>query len=219
MGRSGGQTAQDVAGAVCDILMEHPHDAPMALLYLTTPADDEERQESLQVAAATHLEEMREAGVPDVLPFPENAQDLHLLHRVSPFPAPVWLEPITQVAALPLLHSDGATVLGLLVVGLNPRKKFDGPYRMFLQVLRRQVASALMSAHAFALERAHVEQARQQAELLARQNAQLEARARALQGFSDLTHDLNVNTPPQALAQRALEGLMTRLPEGYAAYI
>ncbi|WP_168733434.1 ATP-binding protein [Deinococcus sp. Arct2-2] len=214
----GTQTAQEVAGAICDTLTENPHDAPMALLYLPGPAENAHHPEGLHLAAATRLEEVLAAGAPERLPHPENSTDLQLLSGVPPFPAPTWPEPVTQVAALPLLHNDGSTLLGLLVVGLNPRKKFDEAYQAFLQLLRGQAASALMSAYAFALERAHVEQARQQAELLARQNAQLEARARALQGFSDLTRDLNVNAPPHALAQRALAGLMTLLPEGYASY-
>ncbi len=57
------------------------------------------------------------------------------------------------------------------------------------------------------------------AELLRRQNAQLEAQARSLQGFNDLTRQLSVTADPHALVQRALDGMLSLLPDGYAVYM
>lgn len=40
-------------------------------------------------------------------------------------------------------RSTGDNVLGFLILGINPRKRYDDDYRLFIQLLSRQLASAM----------------------------------------------------------------------------
>ncbi|GBF06737.1 PAS domain S-box [Deinococcus aerius] len=76
----------------------------------------------------------------------------------------------------------------------------------------RAVVLAVGRSLGLSLERADV------ATRLAAQNAELEARARALEGFAELTRDLSLRADPHALVRRAQEVVLSLLPPGYALY-
>jgi hypothetical protein len=41
------------------------------------------------------------------------------------------------------IQSTGDTVLGFLILGLNPRKRFDDDYRIFIELISRQLATSM----------------------------------------------------------------------------
>jgi hypothetical protein len=45
------------------------------------------------------------------------------------------------------IRSTGDNVLGFLVLGLNPRKKYDDDYKVFIELLSRQLATSLAVGH------------------------------------------------------------------------
>ncbi|KAH7327165.1 hypothetical protein BKA65DRAFT_528165 [Rhexocercosporidium sp. MPI-PUGE-AT-0058] len=47
------------------------------------------------------------------------------------------------------IHSTADNLLGFLILGLNPRKRFDADYRVFIELLTRQLATSLASAVLF----------------------------------------------------------------------
>jgi len=47
------------------------------------------------------------------------------------------------------IRSTADSLLGFLVLGLNPRKRFDADYRVFIELLTRQLATSLASAVLF----------------------------------------------------------------------
>lgn len=186
-----------VAAAFVQSVEENPHDLPFALLYVPSA------EGSLELSASAGLDEgqlrllnsspqgWRRLGEAEVVPGPALT--------VQP-----WPEPVTRMALLPLTHPDEGAPLGLLVVGLNPRKHPDDPYRDFLGLLSSQVASALRGARLSGL--------------LQEQNAELEARTKMLEAFGELTRDLSVQSDPLRLIHRVQGAVLGLLPDGFSQY-
>jgi two-component sensor histidine kinase len=60
-----------------------------------------------------------------------------------PLPGGVWPEPTTQLVALPMtVRGDDTDLLGVLVVGVNPRLRLDEPYMDFLKLVAAQLAAS-----------------------------------------------------------------------------
>ncbi|KAJ3013857.1 hypothetical protein HKX48_005485 [Thoreauomyces humboldtii] len=55
-------------------------------------------------------------------------------------------------------QSEKDPVLGVMVMGLNPRKRLDGPYREFCELIRMQLASGIQQARAYEQEKQRAEQ-------------------------------------------------------------
>ena len=54
-----------------------------------------------------------------------------------------------DVVVCPIHPTTGETVLGFLVVGINPRRPYDDDYNLFIQLLSRQLATSLASVVLF----------------------------------------------------------------------
>ncbi|GGR39115.1 ATP-binding protein [Deinococcus ruber] len=194
----GAQDADQIAQVALATLAQNSHDVPFALLYLSGETG------TLTLKATM--------GLTDTLldqPWPVQdvfqTQTAQWTQDLGPISAGPWPEAVTEVAALPLVPADGhAPALGVLVVGVNARKRLDGPYRDFLALLAQQLSSAL--------ERS--DQARQ----LEEHRAELEARTKALESFATLTRDLGLHEDPSVLVQRAQQVMLSLLPEGYTLY-
>ena len=193
----GATEASQVVAAVMQSTQDHPHDLPFAMLYL--PSADGglalSASAGLNEAQTTLLNTPPEAWTPlgeaQVVPSP-------------PLTVRPWPEPVTRMVRLPLANPNEVSPLGLLVIGLNPRKHLDDPYRDFLQLLSGQVASALHSARL--------------TETLQVQNAELEARTKMLEAFSDLTQDLSVLSDPLGLVRQTQEVVLKLLADGFSQY-
>ena len=80
-------------------------------------------------------------------------------------------EPSNALAVLPL--TAGEEVLGLLLIGLNPRRAYDEDYAGFIELLHRQLSTSLTSA-------ALIEQAKLKQAELSKDLAEGESRFKAL---------------------------------------
>ncbi|MFD1733832.1 PAS domain-containing protein [Deinococcus malanensis] len=94
--------------------------------------------------------------------------------------------------------------MGLLTMGTRR----DGELSERERAVFRSVGRSLT----LALERAEI------AQRMLDQRNELEARSRALEGFAELTHDLTLQTEPNALLSRSMELVLSLLPGGYAVF-
>ena len=90
----------------------------------------------------------------------------------------------------------GSPLRGRLVVGLNPRRPFDEPYREFLGLVANQLATAIATGHAYAQERGRAEAL-----------AQIDRAKTSF--FTNLSHEFRT---PLTLMLGPLEDLDARLP-------
>ncbi|KAF2858076.1 hypothetical protein K470DRAFT_260147 [Piedraia hortae CBS 480.64] len=58
-------------------------------------------------------------------------------------------DPVRYVVACPIHPTTGEAILGFLVLGVNPRRPYDDDYALFVQLLRRQLATSLASVVLF----------------------------------------------------------------------
>lgn len=58
-------------------------------------------------------------------------------------------DPVRAVVVCPIHPTTGDTVLGFLVLGVNPRRPFDDDYSLFLTLLGRQLGTSLASVVLF----------------------------------------------------------------------
>lgn len=53
------------------------------------------------------------------------------------------------VVVVPIHPTTGESILGFLVIGVNPRRPYDDDYSLFIQLLTRQLATSMASAMLF----------------------------------------------------------------------
>jgi PAS domain S-box-containing protein len=58
-------------------------------------------------------------------------------------------DPCRDVVICPIHPTTGETILGFLVMGINPRRPYDDDYNLFIQLLSRQLATSLASVVLF----------------------------------------------------------------------
>lgn len=58
-------------------------------------------------------------------------------------------DPVRAVVVCPIHPTTGESVLGFLVLGINPRRPYDDDYGLFIQLLSRQLATSLASVVLF----------------------------------------------------------------------
>lgn len=193
----GATDPQDVVQAALTVAGDNPHDLPCLLVYVLTAEGD------LELGGAAGLSDEQtvpwrhaprawlEAAGKQVIPVP-------------PLATGPWPDPVTQFLVVTLTPSGEARTLGVLAVGLNPRKHLDDAYRDFLHLFSGQLTSALRTA-------------RLTGELQQR-NAELDARNRALDAFEEWTRDLTIYLEPDDLVGRAQALIGSLIPLDAAVY-
>jgi PAS domain S-box-containing protein len=58
-------------------------------------------------------------------------------------------EPCSSVVVCPIHPMSGESILGFLVMGVNPRRPYDDDYQLFIQLLSRQLATSMASVVLF----------------------------------------------------------------------
>ncbi|EKG18529.1 PAS domain-containing protein [Macrophomina phaseolina MS6] len=58
-------------------------------------------------------------------------------------------DPVRSVVVCPIHPTTGESILGFLVLGVNPRRPYDDDYNLFVQLLSRQLATSLASVVLF----------------------------------------------------------------------
>lgn len=159
------QSWRQVVASVVTALAGNPYDLPFALIYM---ADDDG---VLTLAGRSGISGAHPAApvtiaCDDSAPWPVDAalrsHDLVLESGLAgkfarPLPSGAWHDPVAEVALLPILPGGDTGRRGVLIVGLNPFRLFDGSYRDFLKLTAGQLAAAVADADAFEQERRRAE--------------------------------------------------------------
>lgn len=58
-------------------------------------------------------------------------------------------DPVRSIVVCPIHPTTGESILGFLVLGVNPRRPYDDDYNLFVQLLSRQLATSLASVVLF----------------------------------------------------------------------
>ena len=154
----------ETRAAIAAALSGNPHDIPFALLYLADPAGGFDRAATVHLAEGDPRAPRHLAADDDRWPLAEVlAGGVPLLVRQitarfgAAFPAGAWANPPTDAALVPLPATGERGRAGVLVVGLNPFRQFDGDYAGFLALAAGQIAAALAGADAWRRERERAE--------------------------------------------------------------
>ncbi len=159
-GLSGARSEAALVDAVERELATNPRDVPFALVYLS-----EEPDRPIRLAAAVGVDRSDPAAAPDAGAWP--VERVHAgeavrlavpAHRFGTVPVGAWTVPPTEAVAVPLAVAQGEdAVRGMLVVGLNPMRRYDDRYRVFVELLAGQVSAALVNVGAYEAERRRAE--------------------------------------------------------------
>ncbi|WP_165423064.1 ATP-binding protein [Ktedonosporobacter rubrisoli] len=146
-------------------LRQNRHDLPFALLYLL----DREQQAvtlagtsgiatdhpivpqraKLSVAGSWPFAEVVKTQQPGLVSLPDQL--------VADLPTGAWQQPPRQAVVVPIASSGQQGQAGVLIVGLNPFRRFDEGYRGFLTLVAGQIAASIGSAQAYEEERKRAE--------------------------------------------------------------
>lgn len=159
-------TVDQACRASVEALAENPHDVPFAAIYL------HER-------GATHLTLRASAGLRDLHALPravpiaaddegsawplaavlhgQRAADVELATLGLELPGGPWPEPANKAVVLPIFGSTRAEVIGVIVVGVSPRRVLDAGYRTFFDLVAGHVGKAITDAQAIEAERRRAE--------------------------------------------------------------
>jgi signal transduction histidine kinase len=193
----GATSPQHAVQAILTVSEHNPHDLPCLLLYVPTTGGE------LHLVGAAGLSDEQAAPWQHAPHDWLKARESHVV-PVQPLAAGPWPEPVTGLAVLPLTQPEETALLGVLAVGLNPRKHLDDAYRDFLHLFGGQLAAALRTAR---LD-----------EKLRQRNAELDARNRALDAFEEWTRDLAIDLDPDVLVGRAQAMIRGLIPLDAAVY-
>jgi signal transduction histidine kinase/DNA-binding NarL/FixJ family response regulator len=153
--------AETVKGAcqqAIAVLTKNGRDVPFASLYLLS-----EDGQTVSLTAATAGSSGNEAMVPLAQvaqwPLAGALAKPTLLDHVADSELPVgdWSQPPQQVYLSPIILPGSQRARAILVIGLNPHKRLDQPYRSFLELLVSQVASTVADTLAYEAERERAE--------------------------------------------------------------
>jgi PAS domain S-box-containing protein len=152
------ETVREACQQAIAVLVRNGRDVPFASLSLLSEDGD-----SVSLTVGTAGSDAHDANVPlaqmPQWPFADALAKPVLLNDVANADLPVggWSEPPQQVYLAPIILPGSQRARAILVIGLNPHKRLDEPYRSFLELLASQVASTIADTLAYAAERERAE--------------------------------------------------------------
>lgn len=152
-------------------LATNPRDMPFSVIFLQTGSGEFAQHASV---GASGLEGAARWPCRDVLRTRETMV-VPLEHNITAGRGP-WPRPPSHAAIVPIMGPARTDPIGVLVVGLNPFRRWDDTYADFLTLLAGQIGTATAAAEAYESER-------QRAEAL----AQLDRAKTAF--FSNVSHE------------------------------
>jgi PAS domain S-box-containing protein len=78
-----------------------------------------------------------------------NSEDGSLSELISGLECRGFQEPCSSIVVCPIHPMSGESILGFLVMGVNPRRPYDDDYQLFIQLLSRQLATSMASVVLF----------------------------------------------------------------------
>ncbi len=157
------RTSQDACSAAAQALSLNRRDLTFAAIYVSSAHREHfvladavgiERDHSLAPVSLGRGEDSP-WPIADVL-----AGHVTRVYAIDPTLSPpdgAWNRPSTHVAVVPIALSGPIAQSGLLVVGLNPLRRFDDDYRSFLELAAGQIGASIANAQAHEEERRRAE--------------------------------------------------------------
>lgn len=161
------RTWQEVCARSAQALGTNARDLPFAMIYIA----DDIGAPTLELACASGIDRAHRAAphsiavddssiwpVGEVLRTRTPALVAELGERIGvPLPSGPWDASPAQAALLPIVPGAETGRAGVLVVGLNPYRLYDGNYRSFLGLVAGQISAAIGHAQAYEEERRRAE--------------------------------------------------------------
>ncbi len=162
------KTPEQACRMAMQTLSENPADIPFAQLYLLNP------QRSQAVLQGRTVSNINLIAAPDCVDLTQNSSDSpwslvsvvesgqavlieNLVQQFGKVPAGPLQLPLQQALVLPIRASGQDTVVGMLVMGVNPSRVLDEDYRNFFEMTTGHIASAIANARAYEEERKRAE--------------------------------------------------------------
>ena len=142
---------EEIFAAIGSQLSKNLADLPFALAYVC------ERDDARLVAHAGTDPVEAAWPVDGLAPDGAFVEVDDLRARLGDLPMGNWDKPPERALILPISQRADGTLAGYLVVGLNPYRLLDEPYRDFLLLLANQIGAALAAARAYEEERRRAE--------------------------------------------------------------
>jgi signal transduction histidine kinase len=171
----GVESVDDSCQRAIQVLAQYPNDLPFVALYLISGTGiglKDESPSGVQARRAALSRQLPESWFPATLDLadgehpwrlggPHGAQSerniVGLSQRGLRISAGPWPDPVQQAVVLPMKSAGQDRLVGLLIAGVSPRRAFDDAYGSFLDLIASQVASAVVNAKAYEIERGRAE--------------------------------------------------------------
>ncbi|MDB5335093.1 MAG: sensor hybrid histidine kinase, partial [Planctomycetaceae bacterium] len=156
----------DEACARCALALEtNLRDIPFALIYLFDPDQNcfvlggtsGITQNLSQIPKSVSQALQQDWPFAEVLAKNQTRIITNLSSIEGCLPTTVWQKKPTQAVAVPIAPSGQYGKSGVLVVGLNPFRLFDDPYRAFIDLVASQISASIANAQAYEAERRRAE--------------------------------------------------------------
>jgi signal transduction histidine kinase len=162
------QTVAEACHAAAEVLSRDPRGIPFAAVYVAEPADTQGRL--IASCGLTHAHPLPHtfalagalAGPRSPWPLlsvlrDERPVDVDLSALGLKLPAAPWPEPVRTAIVLPIPGATHGHAVGVLVVGVSPRRVLDAQYRSFFDLIAGHVGTAIAEARAHEGERTRAE--------------------------------------------------------------
>lgn len=202
------RTFDEACTRSAECLQTNLHDLPFAMIYLHDP------DQQHVVLAGTSGIERSHAAIPETVDL--NADSVWSIAEVLKTQQTVLLSDLTSIDDLPTgawersphqavvvpIAPSRTTGTGVLIVGLNPFRRFDDSYQRFIDLVAAQITASIANAQAY-------EEERKRAEALAEID-----RAKTV-FFSNVSHEFRT---PLTLMLGPLEDLLTHQRESFSTF-
>lgn len=159
------RTFDEVCTLSASCLETNSYDLPFAMIYLIEP-----EQQQIVLAGTSSIDRDHPA-VPQAVAFDDDSiwqladvvrtQKACLITDLKAsfdnLPTGAWQQMPHQAVSIPIAASGQTGKAGILVVGLNPFRLFDGSYRGFIDLVAGQISASIANAEAYEAERKRAE--------------------------------------------------------------
>ena len=147
---------QDACKLATEALATNARDLPFALIYL---GEGHGKRPELAAASPGTAALVDDALWPWAAVMAEQQTRIVPLANLDPAVVPkgAWPRPPEYAAVLPIAPSGNSGRAGVLVVGLNPFRRYDDTYRGFLDLVAGQLAASITNAEAYEQEKKRAE--------------------------------------------------------------